>query len=71
VAKLSVTTYAATTHPVQAIKSRHCSLNFKSPLVLASPVSEKTNLPRDLVAPAEPILGKKLQLMANNQLFRN
>ncbi len=28
-----VTTYAATTHPVQAIKSRHCSLNFKSPAV--------------------------------------
>jgi hypothetical protein len=32
-AKSVVTTYAATTHPVQAIESRHCSLNFKSPAV--------------------------------------
>ena len=32
-AKSLVTTYAATTHPVQAIKSRHCSLNFESPAV--------------------------------------
>ena len=28
-----VTTYAATTHPVQAMKSRHCSLNFESSAV--------------------------------------
>ena len=32
-AKSLVTTCAATTHPVQAIKSRHCSLNFESPAV--------------------------------------
>jgi hypothetical protein len=32
-AKSLVTTYAATTYPVQAIKSRHCSLKFESPAV--------------------------------------
>ncbi len=33
-AKSLVTTHVATTtHPVQAIKSRHCSLNFESPAV--------------------------------------
>jgi hypothetical protein len=52
-AKSLVTTYAATTHPVQAIKSRHCSLNFKSPAVqsLQNKIGHAAPRPRQNLTP--------------------